>query len=218
MSRRIVIVAAVILLVTGKGWSSDKPAKSGGSKALRQVLDPFEQGRPKPDRIVGGHDTTIDKNPWQVALLAAKIPDNNRAQFCGGSVIAPRWVLTAAHCVDNGTQPTQVEVLVGTASLTRGGRRIGVADIVVNKLWNPASHDFDIALLNTSSDLATQAIAGLGASSSDPVEGDLIAVTCWGTTTWGGAGKTTLQEVDVPYVSRDTCNQPASYNRAITTN
>ncbi|MDO3398190.1 trypsin-like serine protease, partial [Nocardioides sp. SOB44] len=44
-------------------------------------------------RIVGGVVASIQDLPWQVALL------RNGAQICGGIIIAPQIVLTAAHCV-----------------------------------------------------------------------------------------------------------------------
>lgn len=43
-------------------------------------------------KIVGGFETTIEENPWQVALL---LDGKHR---CGGSIIGERWVLTASHC------------------------------------------------------------------------------------------------------------------------
>ena len=44
-------------------------------------------------RIVGGSETIKNSIPWQAMLRT------DGGQFCGGSLIHPQWVLTAAHCV-----------------------------------------------------------------------------------------------------------------------
>jgi secreted trypsin-like serine protease len=169
---------------------------------------------------VGGWPASIVKHPWQVALLAAAVPANERAQFCGGSMIADRWVVTAAHCVDGGTEPSQVEVLSGTSSIACG-ERVKVTKIEVNPSWNPQTHDFDIALLEVEKNLSGLAITGL-TSASEPAHlraNSTITVSGWGALAFGNSlGTAQLQEVSIPFVSRETCNRPSSYDGKVTEN
>ena len=50
-------------------------------------------------RIVGGKPVEIVDYPWQVAVKVLE-PGNSFSR-CSGSVVAPGWVLTAAHCVSD---------------------------------------------------------------------------------------------------------------------
>jgi secreted trypsin-like serine protease len=91
-----------------------------GSKPLLAAKSRYEKGDDTNTRVVGGDDTRYERNPWQAALVYA--PDDNpaRAQFCGAVIIHSQWLLTAAHCVDDGTRPEQVDIISGTAVLRRG--------------------------------------------------------------------------------------------------
>ncbi|KAK8773906.1 hypothetical protein V5799_011561 [Amblyomma americanum] len=51
------------------------------------------------DRVVGGQEAAPNSWPWQVSISSAEY--EVMGHFCGGSIIAPQWVLTAAHCLTN---------------------------------------------------------------------------------------------------------------------
>ena len=62
--------------------------------------------RPSGGRIVGGEDAIPNSWPWQVSLRKG----STNYHTCGGTLIRPDWVLTAAHCV---MRPSKYTVIVG---------------------------------------------------------------------------------------------------------
>ena len=110
--------------------------------------------------IVGGTAVPPGKWPWMVAVLQAGNRDAAWAQFCGGAVIAPRRVLTAAHCVV-GERSRDIDVLVGRTRLTdRDGRRVGVRSIsAFPGVVSGRTPGLDAAVLTLAADAGVPALA-----------------------------------------------------------
>ncbi|GAA4240855.1 serine protease [Actinomadura meridiana] len=103
---------------------------------------PSAVAEPEPDvstMIIGGEEAT---EPYSFMVSLQKEPDGH---FCGGSLIAAEWVVTALHCLDAGTKPEDVRLRIGSLNRGEGGSVRGAKRIVLNPEGNPGH--FDIALV-----------------------------------------------------------------------
>jgi secreted trypsin-like serine protease len=166
-------------------------------------------------RIIGGDYTTIEKNPWQVALVLGFAPEPIRQQFCGGSLIAANWVLTAAHCVDNQSSPERVDVITGTTFYKSFGQRIKSDRIYIHSGWNSNTMENDIALIRLSMPASMGAPVALPVAENGIPSASTISVTGWGAIFEGGGSSEVLMGAEIPIVERDQCNEPLAYNGRI---
>ncbi|NMO13489.1 trypsin-like serine protease [Pyxidicoccus fallax] len=157
--------------------------------------------------IVGGTNTTITANPWQVSLQYS-----SGSHFCGGSVLNENWILTAQHCVRNSSGGISVpgRILAGSTSRSGTGQVRTVAQVVTVAGYQTPEVGKDVALLRLSTplDLSTANVKAIGiVTPADETlgvggVGAVARVTGWGTLTSGGSTlPTTLQTVDVNIIS-----------------
>lgn len=168
-------------------------------------------------RIIGGRAAEEGDWPWQVSLHTADRMDGTEdgmfvSQFCGGSLIARQWVLTAAHCVtdDDGRVGPPGDFLVrsGAVDLIRGDFR-AVAQVIVYEDYNPYTLEHDIALLRLAEPIENSS-GPVGAISLQtepgPIPNGPAVVIGWGLLDGKESFPMTLQETDIDIVTNDTCN------------
>jgi secreted trypsin-like serine protease len=166
-------------------------------------------------KIVGGTLAKPNANPFQVGLLSKNNPDDFQAQFCGGTLVRPNVVVTAAHCSDMVTA-NQVQVLTGTRSLDGSGTRRDVNEIIIHPNWDPNTFDSDVAVWILKSNAAGIEKAKLVQLANEPKTGKTL-VTGWGDTETSGF-PVDLRQVIVPLQPKADCNDADSYDGAITNN
>lgn len=140
---------------------------SGAGVARAQTLSDFtgSTGQDGISRIIGGSDADQGEWPWQVSM-EGRTGNGGWSHFCGGSVIHPRLVLTAAHCVsgllDNGQvgfRPTEnFRVRIGTHIRETDGRPVSVQASVLPPDWDGEFKYSDIALLYLAESVDAQRI------------------------------------------------------------
>lgn len=163
-------------------------------------------------RIVGGSGAAPGAWPWQAAVIDARY-DDYQGQFCGGSLVAPRWVLTAAHCVVSEGTPTStsaLRIMLGRTRLSAtGGEDIAVTRILVHPAYDAAASTYDVALIELS-EPSGQTPVRLGASGQANLwsGGQPAVVTGWGTTSSrGDTYPDDLLQAVVPIRSDAECGQ-----------
>ncbi|MFF8277052.1 serine protease [Streptomyces lateritius] len=166
--------------------------------------------------VVGGQPARIADAPWVVALSSRdRFGGTRGGQFCGGVVVAPTRVVTAAHCLGReilGGEPWEVpdfKVIAGRSALRgEGGKEIRVVGTWVNPAYDAATNDGDLAVLTLASALPQSyviATAATGDGAETP--GTPATVYGWGDTTGNGTYASSLRSAPVQVLSDAACER-----------
>jgi hypothetical protein len=194
-----VLALAVLLGSTGPAGATDTRPTTVGT--------PVDEAE---TQVVGGGPAPFV--PHQVVVEA------NGAVGCGGSLVHPRWVLTAAHCVD---VPGLRFVAVGLGSASRSralgaGTVVRSTDVVVHPGFDRQHYRNDLALLRLPEPVRLAPVRT--ADAEDVTTGGIYdtgrthRVSGWGETGWGAPDA--LRWAEVPVLDDGLCGSPEYYGSA----
>ncbi|XP_065673701.1 chymotrypsin-like elastase family member 3B isoform X2 [Hydra vulgaris] len=162
-------------------------------------------GTPKiqQGRVIAGTTPVRGSWPWQVLMLT------NGRPGCGGTLIAPNWVLTAAHCVYQ-TSAQQHVIRSGEHNVNvREGTEedIQAAALFTHHLYNPRTMDNDIALIKLSRSFKTNDHVSIAClPNTEAPAGTPCYITGWGKIAHPGQMTHLLQQGRMNTVDRRTCH------------
>jgi len=235
----------VVPLLAGCAVLSITAASAGASSYTNEAPAKFQDYSPPREgdqRIVGGTTTTA-AYPWQAAIVLDEAFGTNdfTGQTCGGSLLTPRIVITAAHCIidtdpdcsdptcngglddptGDGTpflDPDDNNVVLGRTVLSgAGGEEHNIEPlpspgIYISTSYNPSTSENDVGFIVLDTASAQATIKVAGAAETSLWDTNSpTQVTGWGATSEGGAGSDTLRLATVPIISDADCANPLVY-------
>ncbi|XP_076296324.1 proclotting enzyme isoform X1 [Lasioglossum baleicum] len=179
-------------------------------------------------RVVGGEEALPGRWPWMAAIY---LHGAKRTEFwCGGSLIGPRHILTAAHCMRDQRQrpfaPRQFTVRLGDIDLERDDEPSAPETYTVKQIhahpkFSRVGFYNDIAVLELTrpvrkSPYVIPICLPQSRYRNERFAGARPTVVGWGTTYYGGKESTVQRQAVLPVWRNEDCN--SAYFQPITSN
>lgn len=167
-----------------------------------------ESNETSSTKVVGGQ--VMSQGTYQRFFKSVASLQIGGRHFCGGTLIAPNRVLTAAHCVEdmsNNTIANRLQVVLGTTSISsrNGAEVLRVTGVQLHPR-------FDAAILNLAS-RSTMPVAPINENQTAPTPGTNTFVAGWGVTRENGNISRNLKFAQLRVVSNRDCSRV--YGRSI---
>ena len=197
----LIALAWALIMLAGFGSNAES------QKRFRQSTPTAANG----DYSTGKTPATPGEQPWMVALVDSSERNAYDGQFCGGSLISPEWVLTAAHCLEENSSPDEIDIVIGRHVLSsNNGERITASEVYMHSGYfdYEDNEDNDIALIKLSSPskigIPIQTVTAATEYVDDP--GTIARATGWGVMSENGElGPDELHGVNIPVVTQAVC-------------
>ncbi|XP_047609346.1 transmembrane protease serine 4 isoform X6 [Phacochoerus africanus] len=167
----------------------------------------------KAPRVVGGEKASVDSWPWQVSI------QYNKQHICGGSILDPHWILTAAHCFWKHLDVPNWKVRAGSDKLGNFPS-LPVAKIFITEPNSTSPKEKDIALVKLQLPLTFSGTVRpicLPFSDEELTPGTPVWVIGWGfTEPNGGKMSDHLLQASVQVINRTRCNAEDAYQGEVT--
>ncbi|UJR37305.1 hypothetical protein I4U23_030013 [Adineta vaga] len=169
-------------------------------------------------RIMGGQDAVPHSYPWMVSLAKRSL---NNIHLCGGVIITRRHVLSAAHCMEDFNDVSDLNVITGTHYANDKRNPAAAIAITVHPRYDSETFANDIAVITLLSPLpdndpriATICLPpdDIPGKSYPPMKSSGVAIG-WGSTYFGGDPSPTLKQVVLPILetTKWPCNIFVTY-------
>ncbi|MFC1434654.1 serine protease [Streptacidiphilus sp. N1-3] len=206
-----------------EGAGSARGTRRGGRRALLVLLAalpaavvlPLPASASGPQlRIIGGSSADTGQEPWMVALASRSVYGDSRSgQFCGGTLVTPTKVVTAAHCLyDESTmRPANrpdLKVIVGRTDLSGSdGDEVPVSGVWIDPDYSMRNNTWDVAVLTLAEPETGRAVLPLVAQGATApyAAGTTATVYGWGDTSGNGQYPLGLHAVQLPMISDSVC-------------
>ncbi|CAL2050641.1 unnamed protein product [Caenorhabditis brenneri] len=161
------------------------------------------------NRIIGG----VDANPYQYKFMA-EIIDNSNGDFCGGSILNEKAILTSAHCVSQ-HPPHYYSVFVGSKFKGQGSKH-SISEVLYHETYlSDLGFDHDIAVLAINPPITPDNFTSF---TKLPILGPEYGNLCYAAG-WGNLGNGTfpdrLQETMVRLIDPVTCQKIENYTTLV---